>query len=142
MSRCCPTAGSPTSSAPPPTRRRNRQLEFNTANGITPRGIQKAITDIMEGAVGGGAPLAFLKVAESATAYAAKSPEQAARDIKKLELEMHEAARNLEFERAAKLRDRIHQLRQMELGLPITAVASEEGASKPRRLPRPRRGRR
>jgi excinuclease ABC subunit B len=46
------------------------------------------------------------------------SPEQALKEIKKLEQEMHKHARNLEFEEAAKVRDQIHVLRKIELGLP------------------------
>jgi len=125
------------------TRRRNKQIEFNKEHGITPRGIQKAITDIMEGAVVSGAPQAFLKVADAGAAYTARSPEQTAREIKRLEQEMHAAARNLEFEQAAKLRDRIHELRQMELGLPVGRVSgTADSAPKLRRAQRPRRGRR
>jgi excinuclease ABC subunit B len=124
------------------TRRRNKQIEHNQVHGITPRGIQKAIMDVMEGAVATGASM--LKVAEVGARYDTMTPEQAVREIKKLEQEMHAAARNLEFEQAAKLRDRIHDLRQVELGLPVAARATkQEGAnSGPRRVPRPRRGRR
>ena len=101
------------------TRRRNRQLDHNKQHGITPRGIQKAVADIMEGAYSSGKSEPARKVAEGKVSYEALTPEQAFRQIKKLEQEMHKAARNLEFEAAAKLRDRIHALRQIELQLPI-----------------------
>jgi excinuclease ABC subunit B len=58
------------------------------------------------------------KVAEPASDYRSLTPEQALRRIKKLEQEMLKHARNLEFEEAARLRDEIQKLRNVELGLP------------------------
>jgi excinuclease ABC subunit B len=107
-------------------RRRRKQMEFNERHGITPRGIQKAVTDIMEGAYseaperGGGQ---LRRVAEPASEYASLTPEQALRKIKKLEQEMYKRARNLEFEEAARLRDEIQKLRNVSLGLSPTAKA-------------------
>ena len=102
-------------------RRRQRQVEFNQQHGITPRGIRKAVTDIMEGAYPDVGPeFRTAKVADSAASYRSLTPEQALRRIKKLEQEMHRSARNLEFEDAARLRDEIHKLRNVELGLPDT----------------------
>jgi len=98
-------------------RRRARQIEYNIEHGITPRGIVKAVTDVMEGAYSSGKTEALRKVAEFKHTYEVYTPQQAAKQIKKLEQEMHKAARDLEFEQAAKLRDRIHELRQLELGL-------------------------
>jgi len=100
-------------------RRRRKQLEFNTEHGITPRGIHKSVADILEGAysdVPGSVALA--KVAERAAEYSNLTPEQVQRRIKKLEQEMYKHARNLEFEEAARLRDEVQKLRQVELGLP------------------------
>jgi excinuclease ABC subunit B len=100
------------------TRRRTHQLEYNIQHGITPRGIVKAVTDVMEGAYfSGKSDQPLRKVADGRVSYERLTPEQAAKQIKKLEQEMHKAARDLEFEQAAKLRDRIHDLRQLELGL-------------------------
>ena len=93
-------------------RRRAKQIEYNTANGITPQTIQKKVTDIMEGAYP-GAPMPakkYAKVAEDEAEYAAMSPEQMARRLKGLEKQMYEHARNLEFEDAARIRDQIRQL--------------------------------
>jgi excinuclease ABC subunit B len=105
-------------------RRRRKQLEFNEKHGITPRGIQKAITDIMEGAYSEADRASGAKrIAEPAKDYSTLTPEQAVRKIKKLEQEMHKRARNLEFEEAARLRDEIQKLRNIELGLPATAKA-------------------
>ena len=58
------------------------------------------------------------KVAEAGNDYRSLTPEQAVRRIKKLEQEMLRHARNLEFEEAARLRDEIQKLRNVELGLP------------------------
>jgi excinuclease ABC subunit B len=100
------------------SRRRAKQLAHNAEHGITPRGIKKAITDIMEGAYSGGERGPAQKVSDRKAAdYSKLTPEQAARRIKKLEQEMFKHARNLEFEEAARVRDEIQQLRNIELGL-------------------------
>ena len=95
-------------------RRRIKQLAFNKEHGITPRTVKKAVMDIMEGALGqGGSTRSFAKVAEELASYGHLSAEELAREVKTLEKQMYEHARNLEFEEAARLRDRI---REMELG--------------------------
>ena len=99
------------------SRRRQKQIEFNEQHGITPRGIQKAIADIMEGAHSEASRDKKAKVADVRGSYESLTPEQAVRRIKKLEQEMYKHARNLEFEEAARLRDEIQKLRQVELGL-------------------------
>ena len=99
-------------------RRRARQIAFNEANGITPRGIKKAVADILEGAYSNGERGKGKKIAEPGTDYSSLTPQQAVRRIKKLEQEMFKHARNLEFEQAARLRDEIQKLRNVELGLP------------------------
>jgi excinuclease ABC subunit B len=109
-------------------RRRARQVAFNEEHGITPRGIQKAVTDIMEGARDSGdaggsgrGRGAKGKGREKTGASAADlQPHNIVRQIKKLESEMFKKARNLEFEEAARLRDEIERLKQIELGLPST----------------------
>jgi excinuclease ABC subunit B len=101
-------------------RRREKQVEFNIAHGITPRGIQKGVTDIMEGArADGTAPEETKRMGRSRGAAAPVDlrPEAIVRQIKKLEAEMYKKARNLEFEDAAKLRDDIERLKQIELGI-------------------------
>ncbi|MGC3980585.1 MAG: excinuclease ABC subunit UvrB [Steroidobacteraceae bacterium] len=103
-------------------RRRTKQIEYNQQHGITPRGIQKSITDIMEGArssVDKKRDGKRSKVAEPRADYRAMSPQQALKLIKKYEQEMHQHARNLEFEEAARLRDEIEVLRKIELGFGI-----------------------
>jgi len=106
-------------------RRRERQLAFNKEHGIIPRGIVKAVTDVMEGARDSGAAEILGRKdkkgkgkgkAGELTA-ADLQPANIVRQIKKLEGEMFKKARNLEFEEAAKLRDQIEKLKQLELGL-------------------------
>jgi len=103
-------------------RRREKQIAFNEANGITPRSIRKSVADIMEGAStipGRKSNRGSRKVAEDAAEYAqdlkAMSPAALAKEINRLEDQMYEAARNLEFEQAAQLRDRLQQLKQHAL---------------------------
>ncbi len=104
-------------------RRRSRQVAFNEQHGIVPRGISKAVFDVMEGARAEPADQSAKAGGRRAQAVAPSgnvvllAPEQVARDIKRLEAEMFKRARNLEFEEAAKLRDQIEKLKQAQLGL-------------------------
>ncbi len=104
-------------------RRRAKQHGYNQAHGITPRGIQKAVADILEGAYSHpSAPLPvaqYAQVAEETAAYAHESPAALAKKIKQLEQAMYRHARDLEFEEAAKLRDEIQRIRQFGLGVPV-----------------------
>jgi len=107
-------------------RRRTKQQTYNQTHGITPRGIEKAVADIMEGAYSHpGAPLPatqYAKVAEETVAYAHETPALLMKKIKQLEQTMYRHARDLEFEEAAKLRDEIQRIRQLGLGLPEVKV--------------------
>ncbi len=100
-------------------RRREKQLAYNKAHGITPRSIQKAVTDIMEGAFGAvpSSVREFAQVAEELHTYGHLTPKQLAQQIERLEKEMYRHARDLEFEDAARLRDQIRHLRKGSLGL-------------------------
>jgi excinuclease ABC subunit B len=102
-------------------RRRAKQQEYNKANGITPKGVQKRIADVMRlGYEDGVADIKALKAAETKKAYESlASPELVGKRIAKLEKEMKAAATNLEFEKAAKLRDEIRRLREAALVSPI-----------------------
>jgi len=88
-------------------RRRGIQEVYNKEHGITPQGIKKAIKDIAQ---------RVQAVAETRTPYIASpiSMEEMYRLIKQLESQMKKAAKNLEFEKAALLRDRIIELRKDE----------------------------
>jgi excinuclease ABC subunit B len=107
-------------------RRRQKQEAFNEQHGIMPRGIRKAVVNVMEGARAEPGALADGKPGKRAKAQpgtgnvVALAPEQIARDIKRIEVEMYKRARNLEFEEAAKLRDQIEKLKQIQLGLTDT----------------------
>jgi excinuclease ABC subunit B len=102
-------------------RRRNKQLEYNLAHGITPRGIEKPVTDIMEGARWQPSMAGSRRRADKPRSAADLRPEALVKEIKKLEAEMFRKARNLEFEEAAGLRDEIERLKQLELGLPASS---------------------
>ena len=108
-------------------RRRRKQVEYNEIHGITPRGIQKAVADIMEGARSSAPMPAGRKRGKQGAAEtiapADMRPEVLVRQIKKLEAEMFKKARNLEFEEAARLRDEIERMKQLELGLPRTLAS-------------------
>jgi excinuclease ABC subunit B len=105
------------------SRRREKQIAWNAAHGITPQSVVRRIADIMEGArseaPGRGRSKASRgragAVAEQAAEYAGLDAEQASALIKRLEADMRKHAENLEFEEAARLRDRIHQLREQAL---------------------------
>ena len=99
-------------------RRRRIQLEFNKEHGITPKGINKAITDILEGAYidKNSISKSYQKVAEDTAKYASMSPELLMKRIKKLEEKMYQHARDLDFEEAAKVRDEINRIQNQQLG--------------------------
>jgi len=100
-------------------RRRRKQRAYNEEHGITPHGVEKAVADIMEGAYNEGAvaPRHYAEVAEELIQYALMPPAKLAALIKKLEQQMLAHAKNLEFEEAAKLRDRIQHIREVNLGM-------------------------
>lgn len=98
-------------------RRRKLQLEFNEEHGITPETIQKGITDILSSLVERDYVTVEIEQDEATSDV---GPEVLPQTIERLTKQMFEAARDLEFEKAAELRDRIRQLeaRQIRLGLP------------------------
>ncbi|KRG85309.1 excinuclease ABC subunit B [Stenotrophomonas daejeonensis] len=103
-------------------RRRQKQVEYNEAHGIVPKSVARPITDILEGAHEesasrpGGKGKAARRVAEAEADYAVLDPAQLAARIKALEQQMYQHARDLEFEDAARVRDRIRQLKEASLG--------------------------
>lgn len=99
-------------------RRRNKQIAFNAEHGITPRGISKSVADIMEGASQipgkrgkGGVRKAAEPDAEYRVDAQLLSPAELAKTITRLEDKMYEAAKNLEFEQAARYRDELERLK-------------------------------
>ncbi len=104
------------------SRRRTKQLAHNEALGITPQTIRKRIADVMKGAYanatkGKGKTRGEKKVAEDAAEYRSLTPDQALKQIKKLEEKMFQHAKNLEFEQAASVRDQIGHIRARVFGL-------------------------
>jgi len=93
-------------------RRRKKQMAHNKAHGITPKGVQRKVADVMEGvyATAPGAGKRLAKVAEEGAGYAALSDSDRQKRIADLEAQMMEHAENLEFEEAARLRDEIRKL--------------------------------
>jgi len=98
------------------TRRRDKQLAHNEAHGIVPVGVVKSVMDIMEGAHGGGGRnRARSKSGADAPRHAAAEdlrPGQVSKEIAALEQQMYQHARNLEFEEAARIRDRLAALKE------------------------------
>ena len=105
-------------------RRRQVQIEFNIEHGITPKGIRKHVTDIMEGAYssGTGKPRRALRAAEKRAEYAGLSDEGLMKKVKQLEERMYRHARDLEFEEAARIRDEIAALKTDLLDMPVVAA--------------------
>jgi len=99
-------------------RRREKQVAYNKEHGITPKGVEKKIADVMEGAYGISSASAgqYAKVAEEVIHYASMTPKQLEREIKSLEQLMYEHARNLEFEQAAVIRNKIKEIKEENLG--------------------------
>jgi len=97
-------------------RRRRKQVEHNLKQGITPIGISKLVKDMIEGARDFGDARLELKAAQEQARYEAMSEKQLAREIQRLEKQMLEYARNLEFEKAAEARDRLTELKRSVFG--------------------------
>jgi excinuclease ABC subunit B len=103
-------------------RRRHKQTAHNRMHGITPKSVVKAVKEIIEGVrtePGRRAPPgagAFPEAAEEAADYLGLAPDALARLLGRLEKQMYQHARNLEFEQAAALRDRLQALRERHFG--------------------------
>jgi excinuclease ABC subunit B len=105
-------------------RRRHKQLDYNQAHGITPKGVSKRVKDLIDGVYDTEQVAEQLKAAQEEARYEAMSEKQVAREIKRLEKQMVEHAKNLEFEKAAKARDQLLELRKRVFG--SAALAPEE----------------
>lgn len=97
-------------------RRRAKQVAFNAANGITPIGIKKEIRELIDGVYSPQEARVELMVAQEQANYEAMSEKQVSKEIKRLEKLMQDHAKNLEFEKAAKVRDQLHLLKQQLFG--------------------------
>ncbi|MGL6252655.1 MAG: excinuclease ABC subunit UvrB [Billgrantia desiderata] len=104
-------------------RRRAKQIAHNEKHGITPTTVTRSVADIMEAAQAPGRKgkgrRSERKVAEGAAIYDLNelSPTDLAKEVSRVEDAMFEAAQNLEFEEAARLRDRLHELKERQLAL-------------------------
>jgi len=100
-------------------RRRERQIAFNEAHGITPRSIVKQVRDLIDGVYSEKAGKDAERLEQEALQRAQAedmSEKDMAREIKRLEKQMLEHARNLEFEQAARVRDQLARLKDMAFG--------------------------
>ena len=109
-------------------RRRTKQLAFNAANGITPTGVAKRIKDIIDGVYDPKAAKEAAQEGKETAKVEAMSEKQIAKQIQKLEKQMLDCAKNLEFEKAAQIRDELSRLKQRVFGaapedLPPNVVA-------------------
>ncbi len=100
-------------------RRRKKQLAFNEAHGITPRGVTKRIKDIIEGVYDKDDAKRELQAAQDRASYEAMSEKQILKEIKRLEKAMLDSAKNLEFEKAAEYRDQLKKLKVKFYGAEI-----------------------
>jgi excinuclease ABC subunit B len=116
-------------------RRRRKQIEFNEAHGITPRSVVKHIKEMIDGVVSDKTAKEDLKRAEVAAEVEALSEKDLGKRIKLLERQMLEHAKNLEFEKAARVRDQLALLREQAFGagahdsnvVPLVSLSPQAG---------------
>jgi excinuclease ABC subunit B len=99
-------------------RRRNKQIQFNAENNITPVGVKKQIREMIDGVYKIDDARQELMAAQEQARYEAMSEKQVAKEIKRLEKLMIDHAKNLEFEKAAQVRDQLHLLKEQLFGAP------------------------
>ena len=100
-------------------RRRTKQLAFNKANGIVPKGVSKRIKDIIDGVYDKDEAKREQKAAQDQASYEALSEKQILKEMKRLEKAMHDSAKNLEFEKAAEYRDQLKKFKVKFYGAEI-----------------------
>ncbi|HVN34710.1 MAG TPA: excinuclease ABC subunit UvrB [Casimicrobiaceae bacterium] len=101
------------------TRRRDKQIAWNERMGITPIGVQKRIKDLIDGVYDSDEGKKQLKAAQTRAKYESMPEKDMERELRRVEKEMLDAARNLEFERAAQLRDRLAELKSAMFGVAL-----------------------
>ncbi|MEO8487006.1 MAG: excinuclease ABC subunit UvrB, partial [Betaproteobacteria bacterium] len=100
-------------------RRRAKQVAYNLEQGITPKGVQKRIKDIIEGVVDLDEGRREIKAAQAHARYETMGGKDLEKELKLLEKQMLDAAKNLEFEKAAELRDRLTRLKEKLFGVAL-----------------------
>ncbi len=110
-------------------RRRAKQVAFNASRGIEPKGVSKRIKDIIDGVYDADDARAGLKAAEEQARYEAMTEKELGREIKRLEKQMLDHARNLEFEKAAAARDQLATLKRAVFGADGEAPVAREGSA-------------
>ncbi|MXS83278.1 excinuclease ABC subunit UvrB [Nitrosomonas oligotropha] len=103
-------------------RRRQKQVQHNLQNGITPRSVHKRIKDLIDGVYNHESAQQNLKAAQVQARYDAMNEAQLAKEIQRVEKKMLSAAKNLEFEQAAQYRDELKSLKN-KLLIGFTDVA-------------------
>ncbi|WP_424192270.1 excinuclease ABC subunit UvrB [Ampullimonas aquatilis] len=97
-------------------RRRTKQLAHNEAEGITPQSVKKLVRELIDGVYNPQEAKAELKAAQDKARYEEMSEKEASKEIKRLEKLMLEHARNLEFEKAAQVRDQLAMVKEQLFG--------------------------
>ena len=97
-------------------RRRVKQMTFNLAHGIVPRGVSKQVRELIDGVYDPQQARQELRAAERQSQYEAMSEKGIAREIRRLEKQMLDHAKNLEFEKAAQVRDQLAALKERFFG--------------------------
>ncbi|HTH74197.1 MAG TPA: excinuclease ABC subunit UvrB [Trinickia sp.] len=97
-------------------RRRAKQIAYNERMGITPRGVVKRVKDIIDGVYNADEARAELKELQQRAKFEDMSEKDLAKELKRLEKQMMEHAKNLEFEKAAAARDQLAVLRERVFG--------------------------
>jgi excinuclease ABC subunit B len=100
-------------------RRRAKQVTHNAQMGITPKGVEKRIRDMIDGVYDIDEERTVQKAAQVKAKYAAMPEKDLEKELRQIEKQMLEAAKNLEFERAAELRDRLYKLREALFGVAL-----------------------
>ncbi|MGZ9031085.1 MAG: helicase-related protein, partial [Burkholderiaceae bacterium] len=97
-------------------RRREKQTAFNTEHGIVPRGVVKEVRELIDGVYDATGAREERKAASNVAEYETMSEKQVGKEIKRLEKLMFEHAKNLEFEKAARVRDQLALLKEQVFG--------------------------
>ena len=100
-------------------RRRAKQLQWNEKMGITPKGVEKRIKDMIDGVYDIDEERREQRAAQTKAKYAAMPGKDLEKELRQIEKQMLDAAKNLEFERAAELRDRLYKLREALFGVAL-----------------------